>query len=378
MRGTLLLLAVGVTGCFSPKFEEAQYTCPTTTLCPPGFTCGPDRVCHRPENLPDLGVVPFVGNGMLGDHVFNEGKLIFDTKMGQISLVLPGDMGDITTIVVPKNSPGFIPPQDQPNGGPQVSLFQFNNLTIGPAATITQSGSTPFAIVVKDTLTLDGTIDLRVNGGGRGLAGQDGNSGTATPNGGGGKASTVPGRGGGGAGHNRNGDPGPMGGGAGGGIYGNTEMTSLQIGSGGGGGLGPGAGAGGTGAGGIALLGNRLAIRGTIDVSGSRPSDADQTSASACGGGGGGSGGSIMISAIQLTWAKSARLKATGGDPGEGGGPTGDKGTKGGKGSEGRIWRVKDKLSFEGGITSEQEVLSDPPLSFSTTPPLSAFPRPMQ
>jgi hypothetical protein len=41
-------LAATVAGCFSPRNTPCAFTCVSTgNLCPDGFTCGTDGLCHR-------------------------------------------------------------------------------------------------------------------------------------------------------------------------------------------------------------------------------------------------------------------------------------------------------------------------------------------
>jgi hypothetical protein len=46
----LLLLAVaGLTACFNPAQPGCAFSCATDGLCPSGYSCGSDLVCHRDD-----------------------------------------------------------------------------------------------------------------------------------------------------------------------------------------------------------------------------------------------------------------------------------------------------------------------------------------
>lgn len=47
-RAALVGVALAAAGCFSPRQRSCAFTCITAgNLCPDGFTCGGDGLCHR-------------------------------------------------------------------------------------------------------------------------------------------------------------------------------------------------------------------------------------------------------------------------------------------------------------------------------------------
>lgn len=366
MRTLLALATVFLIGCFNPKIGEGEFTCGPNQLCPSGFVCGGNR-CFTPENLPPVDLaplVPFVGSGVLGNldvqvPATDVGPLVFNTKTGEIKFK------NGATLLAPTMGNGFSI-RTQANGGTDAALWELDNFRLASGVRAIAEGEAGRAVALAATGTLEiaGEIDLRVNGGFLGINGADGQTkGAGTTDGGGKGAGAAAGKGGGGGGYGAAGGAAPNGGGAGGKEYGDAQMTVLHVGGGGGSGAGAnGQGGGGNGGGAIALLGKTILISGTIDVSGSRAPNAAGTVM--CGGGGGGAGGSIMLSGNQLTLSPGHKLRALGGDPGEG--IAG--GTAGGAGAIGRIWSGALNVT----VTGED---SQPGRANSTLP-LFEFPRP--
>lgn len=49
-RLALLLLAVArLTACFNPAQPACAFSCAGDGLCPSGYSCGPDLICHRDD-----------------------------------------------------------------------------------------------------------------------------------------------------------------------------------------------------------------------------------------------------------------------------------------------------------------------------------------
>lgn len=210
----------------------------------------------------------------------------------------------------------------------------YTKVYIGPNATVTcdaWNGSTTGSIIIKcqGEAKIEGTIDVSGKGY-RGLSGGNysyqkaegpggGFAGHWTYEGGGGRGSA----GGGGGGYGtKGGSGGGFGGwGQGGSIYGDPELTTLELGSGGGNG-GPEnsaqawkGGDGGYGGGAVKITANSVIVSGTITANGTGGSMSNGT------GGGGGSGGSIYIKgySANVTGACTVRGGDGPGDAGEGG-----------------------------------------------------------
>jgi hypothetical protein len=50
VRLALLLLAVApLTACFNPTQPGCAFACAGDGLCPSGYSCGTDRICHRDD-----------------------------------------------------------------------------------------------------------------------------------------------------------------------------------------------------------------------------------------------------------------------------------------------------------------------------------------
>ena len=362
MRNLLFAMAaLFVGGCFNPKIGEGEFTCGPANLCPEGYQCGFGNKCFTPANLPVVDMMPppaFYGSGKLGTKdITTAGNLLFDTEDGSVKL------GDGTEIV-PAGSDGFSV-RAQPNGGPEVAIWEFDTLTVGAGVTAlcTPRSSRAVALVGKTAINVLGSIDLRGFGGPAGAAGKDGSTRGATTDGGGGQGAPSAGVGGGGGGYGATGGDAPSGGGTGGAAFGNAQMDALHVGAGGGGGGGVKAGIGGNGGGGLALIARTITISGVIDVSGNTPSAPAGTDM--VGGGGGGAGGSIMLSAEQLTLETGHKLRALGGM----GGPGANSGTAGGVGAIGRIWTGARNTTAVG--TRDIQ----PPPAESNSGPLLEFPR---
>jgi hypothetical protein len=54
---TLLALSTAVAGCFSPREAPCAFTCVSAEkLCPEGYLCGDDGLCHRITAPGDEGI----------------------------------------------------------------------------------------------------------------------------------------------------------------------------------------------------------------------------------------------------------------------------------------------------------------------------------
>ncbi|HVV50055.1 MAG TPA: hypothetical protein VHO06_10385 [Polyangia bacterium] len=45
----VVLAAAGLTACFNPDQPGCAFSCASDGLCPSGYSCGSDRVCHRTD-----------------------------------------------------------------------------------------------------------------------------------------------------------------------------------------------------------------------------------------------------------------------------------------------------------------------------------------
>jgi hypothetical protein len=55
---SLALLLLGLTGCFSPKQPACAFSCADDGICPAGYSCQADRVCHRDDDPDGACVIP--------------------------------------------------------------------------------------------------------------------------------------------------------------------------------------------------------------------------------------------------------------------------------------------------------------------------------
>jgi hypothetical protein len=275
-----------------------------------------------------------------------------------------------------------------------IQLKQYSSFTQNSGHTLTAKAWNGdvggiIAFLCKETVTINGTIDIsgcgflggapgtspgsgqtqsgfsgesynsaqNANGGGIGASG----GGSISPNttaqfnaGSGGRASrgTDAASGGGGGGHSASGSNGvnvttspSYNGGYGGGTGGNSGLTTMIFGGGAG---GPGgwhdAGAGtaanhygGKGAGAMILIAKNIVINGYLYSNGANGANGGN----ARGGGGGGAGGSILLKAVNATLG-TTRVTATGGS----GGSANGNGTAGGAGAVGRI-----HIDYSGSVT---------------------------
>ena len=186
-----------------------------------------------------------------------------------------------------------------------IGVFSVRSLNVAIGYTLIGVGSRPLVIVARDTITIDGTVDVGANPMGTGNLPQGPGPGGHIGNTGDGQPGAGPGGGGaqpndsvrGGAGGGAFGGPGGRGSsdatpaGAGGTPYGTAELVPLLGGSGGGSAQDGSAGSGGHGGGAVQLVaGQAIHVGGSIGATGS-------------GGGrqgGGGAGGGVLLEAPQI------------------------------------------------------------------------------
>ncbi|WP_442482003.1 hypothetical protein [Aeoliella sp. SH292] len=241
---------------------------------------------------------------------------------------------------------------DPLSGAPELAVFSFDNILIGPGVAVTVTGDRGLSLLSRGDVTI--RSPLSVSGGNYAAPGQAGGyAGAAIGNGtgpGAGKATTIgnyAGAGGGGyggAGGNGEGyNPTDSAGGAAYPVT-NTLSGTLFGGSGGAAGINGGTyGAGGSGGGvlEISALGN-VDLRSAISSNGGLAG----VGANNFGGGGGGSGGSIRIAGATVNLGPSGAVAANGGA----GGGTGS--LAGGGGSGGRILVQQSGGPLASGVTA--------------------------
>jgi hypothetical protein len=49
--GLLLLAVTRLTACFNPARPGCAFSCAGDGLCPSGYSCGTDQICHRDDGL---------------------------------------------------------------------------------------------------------------------------------------------------------------------------------------------------------------------------------------------------------------------------------------------------------------------------------------
>jgi len=361
MRLLSLLPLVLVAGCFNPNLDDGVLGCSTAKTCPAGYSCLGDNRCYHSGRNYDLSVGPFYGTGALGDLTLTgSGILLADPTTGQLKF-------DLGSEVLPAGQPGFTK-VDQSNGV-SVGIWNFRNITIPRAITVSPSSNSTaiLAFAATGTLDLEGSVVVDALGARGGAPGVAGNGVTSGANKQGGNAAAVDASagGGGGGGNGTNGEKGGgNSGGAGGSIIG-TSATPMTFGGGGGGGGSAkqsDGGVGGNGGGGIALLAAHLKIAGAITANGGLGRASPTKPAGiATGGGGGGAGGSILLSSDDITFV--------GGSSGDGGagtlmtavGRAGADGTNsGGTGGAGGLGRISLFGTVTGSASATPQAASNP------------------
>jgi hypothetical protein len=59
VRLALLLLAVArLTACFNPTQPGCAFSCAGDGLCPSGYSCGTDLICHRDDGQGTCSILP--------------------------------------------------------------------------------------------------------------------------------------------------------------------------------------------------------------------------------------------------------------------------------------------------------------------------------
>ncbi len=54
--------AMALTACFNPQQPGCAFSCATDHLCPSGYSCGPDQLCHREDGQGSCTLTPTVGD----------------------------------------------------------------------------------------------------------------------------------------------------------------------------------------------------------------------------------------------------------------------------------------------------------------------------
>jgi hypothetical protein len=59
----LLLVLAALPSCFSPHQPGCAFSCAADGLCPSGYVCGGDGVCHRSDGQGTCDIPPQTGDG---------------------------------------------------------------------------------------------------------------------------------------------------------------------------------------------------------------------------------------------------------------------------------------------------------------------------
>jgi hypothetical protein len=59
----LALLAAGLSACFNPQQPGCAFSCASDGLCPSGYTCGGDLLCHRTDGQGACTAAPLSNDG---------------------------------------------------------------------------------------------------------------------------------------------------------------------------------------------------------------------------------------------------------------------------------------------------------------------------
>ena len=310
VRGAVVLVVLA--GCYAPAdYDNCKVSC-ATGVCPNGFACGADQMCHREGtaacDMIDAAQETCVGTiGLIRNYCPTHGGVL------QIDRVGTGRTDGTNCVAI-------IP---QPMGPPICVFGEAETINIAATTDLRFEGPSPVAFVATKEIVLLGVLDVAAGGAGSTNSVPTNAScnppGVAQPGSG-----ASGGAGGGGAGF-------ASGGGDGGLRVGDTigtmgaisqpEPMFLRAGCGGGAG-GPNLAtstvraAGGLPGGGIYLLaGERVRIDGQIKAWGGGGQGTAQMGG---GGGGGGSGGMIVVDAPTVIIGATGILMAAGGGGGEG------------------------------------------------------------
>jgi hypothetical protein len=331
-RAAWLVLAI-TASCYTPSARDCSFQCSAASACPSGLACDSEGYCRAPGTTLSCSVIiANDGNSGTGDGAACDWSKLTPTNF--LPAALPAQQGSWmvtaddsydTTLGQSATGPtGIVQVQ---NGGAMARLVYVDDFTVPAGKTLKIVGTLPM-IVVANTITVNGTIDLR--------GGADGAS----------CARTVPtdncysggGGGGGGLGQGGGSGGGPEVVGAGAPAFGTTALDPLVYGcSGQAGGVfttgGMIAAAGGLGGGGLELSAQyQVTINGLIDGNGRGGQPGNSSGTVTCntghlpssGGGGGGGGGAILVEGCAV--AITGNLCANGG-AGGGGGQTTAPGT---------------------------------------------------
>ncbi len=58
-----LLAAAGLPACFNPQQPGCAFSCASDGLCPSGYSCGGDRLCHRTDGQGTCTAIPPATDG---------------------------------------------------------------------------------------------------------------------------------------------------------------------------------------------------------------------------------------------------------------------------------------------------------------------------
>jgi hypothetical protein len=334
-----VLIAV-VTGCYSPAYRDCELTC-AGNACPSGLSCE-QGFCRTPsfvgacrgDGVSDAS--PDDGNKLDGDN--GCGWAVGPSNVDACAIPVHATSWDLTLIY--DTTTGTDPFATAPAGelvtlaNGSVRVVRVTTLTASTAAQI--DGTYPL-IVLADTVTIDGDVNIGAGRHPNSCPSSAGDSGTYCGGGGaGGSFGGIGGTGGSCA------DAGTTTASA---AMGDTTLVPLRGGCNGGLGGHPGdttGGGGGAGGGALQISARTsMTINGTISAFGLGGGGGAGEGGNACGGnsgcaaggGGGGAGGAILLESPQLTLASAAKLCATGG--GGGGGALNADATTAGAGGTG-------------------------------------------
>jgi hypothetical protein len=336
-RGVYRWWLVLLVGCYRPSEIE---TCSKRCGSDPGQTCPPGQICDGNglcRSVDMQGDCPLDG-GVTVD-AFEQvdapldaprsGQACFGSGDDFFKVCVDDPLNDETITNARTIDTTQCPQYQTQSAPPVVCVRAWRNLTIGATGSLRVVGGRPLAIVVTQTLQIDGTIDVASHVGGTqgananvsdcDLAAAGNQSASASGGGGGGAGGALAGGGGSGG----TGDGGSTGGTA------TPPIDPLKLrrirggcpGGAGGKAQGTSGGVSGDGGGAIYLMSNTeisVGNTGVINASGgggNRPGDR-------AGGAGGGSGGFVGFAAPVYMFGPTALVIAVGGAGASGGGPT--------------------------------------------------------
>jgi hypothetical protein len=159
-------------GCFSPSYDHPM--CGQSGECPGDLSCSSDGFCEGPDEpapgnrlfTPSNGVDPTLTEAVHGG-VTISADVTFDVDTGMITEPWSRTPG----IGVDNNVGYFQAPG--PVNGVGLGIFVFRNLRVESGATIQFTGTRAAVLLIAESATISGVLDLAAGYGGRATPGRE-------------------------------------------------------------------------------------------------------------------------------------------------------------------------------------------------------------